>query len=216
MYLVPVHSVWIFLVLVSKQEINYRSRLYYHRSWSVWRNAKAKKSKFSSRMSRKNLIHIRSGKELPIFRDKPPWVVLKLEWNPLQPLTPPPIGTKFFTSLWKRTGEQGGNLCEQIWEHDIKDQAENLFEIQIPRIFNLLPSCTLAQNNIQHSQSVLKILCLLPLKSACNSLHGDLCSITYLNHEFLSLVGTPWSFSISIICIISSVISADKEDIKAY
>jgi len=55
MYLVPVHSVWIFLVLVSKQEINYRSRLYYHRSWSVWRNAKAKKSKFSSRMSRKNL-----------------------------------------------------------------------------------------------------------------------------------------------------------------
>jgi len=46
---------------------------------------------------------------VPILSDKPLCVVLKLEWNPLQPSTPPPTSAKFFGSLWKndwRTSKQ--------------------------------------------------------------------------------------------------------------
>jgi len=37
-----------------------------------------------------------------MLRDRPPCVVLKLEWNPLQPRTPPPTSAKLLGSLWKK------------------------------------------------------------------------------------------------------------------
>lgn len=43
---------------------------------------------------------IRMRAVLPILRDNPPCLRLKLEWNPRTPVTPPPTSEKFLESSW--------------------------------------------------------------------------------------------------------------------
>lgn len=49
------------------------------------------------------LIKIRRSTSdcIPMFKDKPPMVVRKLEWSPRHPLTPPVKSTKFLKSSLK-------------------------------------------------------------------------------------------------------------------
>ena len=51
---------------------------------------------------------------LPIFSDNPSCAVLKLEWNPLQPRTPPPTSAKFFGSLWKNDWRTRRHPLQQL------------------------------------------------------------------------------------------------------
>lgn len=159
-----------------------------------------------------NILQGKVWHTLPMFKDKPPWVVRKLEWNPLTPTTPAPIGTKFWASLWKKDcrtrrqplqkQKQKIRRCELITSQETKVVIKRSWEI------SLLSSCTLSENDVKHSDRILKAVRFFSLESGCNSVHRNLSSVTYLHHELLGLIGPLWSFPVSVIRLVGATVSS--------
>ena len=141
-------------------------------------------------------------KTTPMFSESPLCVARKLEWNPLQPITPPPSSTKLEGLLWKndwRTKrqplqEKKNSYKEncQIISSKLQNMPPELSEKKCILLCWMLP-----QNNIDHSNCFLSMLWFLTFQSKCDCTHRNFCCERQPNFVRLCIVRSSDPFPVT-------------------
>lgn len=139
-----------------------------------------------------------------MFNDRPPWVARKLEWNPLQPRTPPPRSVKFLGLSWKNDClTRRHPLHENMKEHKRWNKQN---QPKRREVSDILFCSNLSQDNIQDSQGLLRVLCVLTSQSISNSLYWNLGCKTNIHFHCFGLGGTPHPLGVTPIWTTTSTI----------
>jgi hypothetical protein len=139
-----------------------------------------------------------------ILSEGPLWVARKLEWNPLQPSTPPPRSTKLLGLLWKndcRTNKQP----LQAKRYTVKDRIEPSiisaifvkYALWIAWNSYILLSWVLPQNNVNHSNCFLTVLWFLTSQGQWDCTHRNFCRIREFDLISLRIVGPSDPFPVT-------------------
>lgn len=141
-------------------------------------------------------------KNIPIFSESPLCVARKLEWNPLQPITPPPRSTKLEGLLWKNdclTRRQPLQAKRNRYKRKLLATSSILQKFAFWIVCNnyVLLRWVLSQNNINHPNCFLGMLRFLTSQGMSNSIHRNLCSKRQLNFICLRVVRSSDSFPVT-------------------
>lgn len=139
-----------------------------------------------------------------MFKDRPPWVARKLEWNPLQPRTPPPRSVKFLGLSWKNDWRTNRHPLYNNMRERKRWNKKN--QPKIHEVSDILFCRNLPQDNVQDSQGLLRILCFLTSQSHSNGFNWNFGSKTNINFHCFGLGWTPHPLGVTPIWTTTSTI----------